>query len=657
MELIELVIYGVPAFVVFFLFVGRGIFRVADDEVGILTKRMNGPPLPSGRIIATKGEVGIQAKTLTPGLYFRIPIIWSVKKDKMVTISPEEIGVVESIDGQSLPKGRLLGDEIDCNHFQDATRFIEGYEAEDKTLHQGFKGPQIGTLKPGTYRINTFVFNIEKKPVVRIDSNSVGIVVAKDGISLSSKFIISPEPLELADKVKAPSARPHKSFQDGQAFIDSLGYRGPQLQTLQPGSYYINPLLFEVKISPLGNVPAAYVGVVISYVGEDMEKSKDTPSKTSDKPDYNQPIHPEAEKLLMTDNKTRGILRDPIAPGKYNLNTLAYKVILVPTSAVMIDWAAGTDTSLRSRPSTIEDELSDVSAYENVPTYLEKSSTVKAREFYKFSQLRVTSKDGFTLLVDIRLVIRIQPDNAPFVIARFGSVDNLIEQIVHPLIDSSFRNKAGEKEAIGFVQERTPIQQEALLRAREEFAIYHVETQNLLIAYIDTDTALLQTLKDKALALTLQKQYEQQTVAEEKRINVQEMKAKADKQPDVVAAQLEILIQKNRAAAEIQRATGVRQATILQAEGDAKRIELTGEAQAKAYQLQTDVLGADKTAMLKALDEIGVRNIKIVPDILVTGSQGDTSLFSTYMATLMQKSEEDKKEKKTSKNSPQGGVT
>ena len=87
---------------------------------------------------------------------------------------------------------------------------------------------------------------------------------------------------------------------------------------------------------------------------------------------------------------------------------------------------------------------------------------------YKFDPLKVTSKDGFQLEVNVRMVIRIQPANAAYIIARFGSVVNLIDQIVHPLIDSSFRNKAGEKKAIDFFQSRTDLQTEALAHAKEK---------------------------------------------------------------------------------------------------------------------------------------------------------------------------------------------
>jgi len=43
---------------------------------------------------------------------------------------------------------------------------------------------------------------------------------------------------------------------------------------------------------------------------------------------------------MTNDKNTRGILSEPISPGKYNLNVLAYTAFLVPTSAIMVDWAS-----------------------------------------------------------------------------------------------------------------------------------------------------------------------------------------------------------------------------------------------------------------------------------------------------------------------------
>jgi hypothetical protein len=200
---------------------------------------------------------------------------------------------------------------------------------------------------------------------------------------------------------------------------------------------------------------------------------------------------------------------------------------LVPTSAITIDWASSQGPA---ETKIIGKERPEV------------GQSAKITEFFKFSQLRVTSKDGFQLDVDVRLIIRIPPPNAPFVIARFGTVSNLIEQVAHPLIDSSFRNEAGKKAAMEFVHSRTELQLQALEKAREEFSKYHVEVQGLLIAYISVDTQLLETQTKKEIAVQQQKQYEQEALAQEQRIAVAEKTARANQQENVIAAKLSIEI-------------------------------------------------------------------------------------------------------------------
>src|SRR5205814_6011130 len=170
------------------------------------------------------------------------------------------------------------------------------------------------------------------------------------------------------------------------------------------------------------------------------------------------------------DRNRRGIWRNPVAPGKYNLNRVAFTAYLVPTSAIMVDWARSDRPDAPSLSRRPTDPAADESDY----PYLTEQGE-KGLSFFRFGQLLVTSKDGFQLEVDVRMVIRILPENAAFVIARFGGVPNLIQQIVHPLIDASFRNNAGEKEALEFVAERTQLQKEALELAKSEFEKYHVE--------------------------------------------------------------------------------------------------------------------------------------------------------------------------------------
>jgi uncharacterized membrane protein YqiK len=558
--------------------------------------------------------------------------------------------VVESVDGDPIQTGRLLADEVECASYQDAKKFLNG---------GGKKGPQVAILRPGTYRINTNVFTVTALPITRVPKEKVGVVVAQDGTPLPPGFIIAPKPKESGGE----KTRPHKFFQDGQAFLESGGYRGPQLDTLQPGEYYINPQLFRVELYDVAEVPTGYVAVLRSNVGQELETDPTTPSSISAVTDFKQPVHESVERLLIMDRDRRGILRDPVAPGKYNLNPIAYTPYLVPTSAVTIDWAAGSQirTEMAQAPSQTKQQKD---AHKEVVT------GEKATEFFKFAHLRVTSRDGFQLDVDVRMIIRIRPEHAPFIIARFGSVSNLIEQIVHPLIDSSFRNKAGEEKAIGFIQGRSDLQMQALNRAREQFQQYFVEAQNLLIAYIAVDKSLLETQTKKEIAIQQQEQYQQEARAELERIAVQEQKARADKQAEVIAAKLSIDISAAQAEAARRQAEGARDSTRIKAEGDsealkrisegegyalrvkaegegqafklradgeAEAVRKVGEATADAYKAQSEVVGPERLAVLKVLEQVASGEIKITPDVMVSGGGDgvDGGLFSAWMASML----------------------
>ena len=600
-----------------------GLYLIGDDQVGIITRKMAGPRMPPGQVIARHGQVGVQAHTLMPGLYWRFPIIWKVEKVPVLEVGELNVATVESIDGRPLPKGRLLGDEVECNQFQDAEKFLDG---------GGFKGPQVGILRPGKYRINNAAFAVKMWNAAQINAGQVGIITAQDGRPLPSNLLVAPVPSP-SPSPDHPHARPHNYFQDGPAFLDSGGFRGPQLDTLQPGRYYVNPLLFNVDIYNTYEVPPGFVAVLRSNIGAEIERSDVKPTPVTDRPDFDQTVHSAIETLLSPDRNRRGIWELPVAPGKYNLNPVAFTAYLVPTSAIMVDWARSPvpDAPSMSRPST--DPVADTSAY---PYLTDRAA--KGVSFFQFSQLKVTSKDGFQLEVDVRMVIRILPENAAFIIARFGSVFNLIQQIVHPLIDSSFRNNAGEKKALEFVQSRSQLQQEALEKARTEFARYMVEAQNLLISYIAVDESLLATQTQKEIAMQQQAQYQQQALAEEQRIAVQEKTARANLQPQVVQAVLQVEINENGAKALVKQSEGVRDSTRIKADGEAAAVRAVGQAQADAYNAQALVIGPERVALVRLMEQVASGHIRITPDTLVaTGSDGGgaNSLFAAYLATLL----------------------
>src|SRR5829696_3149580 len=101
---------GAFILLIFLLIVLKRIFvNVGAREIAIKERRYLGRKMPPGRVVATEGEVGIQAEVLKPGLHLiRYPFERVVRKVPLVEIASDELGVIEAVDGEPLPAGRVF---------------------------------------------------------------------------------------------------------------------------------------------------------------------------------------------------------------------------------------------------------------------------------------------------------------------------------------------------------------------------------------------------------------------------------------------------------------------------------------------------------------------------------------------------------------------
>jgi uncharacterized membrane protein YqiK len=306
-----------------------GVVLIPQNSVGIVDKRYvvfgKDRTLTEGQIVALKGEAGIQADTLAPGLHFFLwPWQYKIKLQEFLIVPQDSIGVVESRAGSPLAEGRVLGKRVECMSFQDTRAFLSG---------GGQRGPQITVIPPGTYRINTLVFTVTAAKAVEIPNNAIGVVTVKDGKTLDT------------GEIAGPIVADHNSFQDAQTFINKGGNKGLQEQVMLAGRYFINPMFATVEIKPMTAVPIANVGVVIAYVGE---VGKDV---TGDAFKHGN---------LVAKNQ-KGVWIDPLDPGMYPINPYTHKVELVPTANVVLNWAdAKTEAHMLDKDlSTITVRSSD----------------------------------------------------------------------------------------------------------------------------------------------------------------------------------------------------------------------------------------------------------------------------------------------------------
>jgi uncharacterized membrane protein YqiK len=223
-------------------------------------------------------------------------------------------------------------------------------------------------------------------------------------------------------------------------------------------------------------------------------------------------------------------------------------------------------------------------------------------------------------------------------VAKIGSIENLIDHVVHPMIDSSFRNQASSSQAMNFMQDRADEQAKAQERARLELEKYHVECVSVLISQIILPQELMEIHTRRVIAAQQQEMFVEQQKAEEKRVDTENTRAKADKQVELVAAQI-----------GVQVADQVRQQTILNAEGRARAIELEGNAEgqkilaignatAEAYEKQVEAVGQMNLAGIEVTKSIAAAGLKITPDIMVGGgggADGNANVFSAFIAQLL----------------------
>ena len=85
------ILFGAFVLLIIFLIIVRRIFvNVGAREIAIKERRYLGAKMPPGRVVATEGEVGIQADVLKPGLHFiKYPFEKIVRKVPLIEIGAD----------------------------------------------------------------------------------------------------------------------------------------------------------------------------------------------------------------------------------------------------------------------------------------------------------------------------------------------------------------------------------------------------------------------------------------------------------------------------------------------------------------------------------------------------------------------------------------
>jgi hypothetical protein len=484
-----------------------------------------------------------------------------------VYVSSDQTGVVVRTLGSDLPAGHIVA-------------------------VAGEKGPQAKVLGPGWhFGYWPWSYEVEKVGTVMVPNGQIGVVTALDGKVLPGGTVF------------APAWKSADDMLDATKFLaDGAGYRGPQLTILTPGNYRINPRLFKVEMRPVTLMAAGEVGVVKANAGE---------------------FYTGAEKITVNGvdivpQGFRGIWRQPLLPGAYNLHPDAFQVIKVKTTQRVYTYQAvghnGSNPQGRRGGSQTSADYS----------------------------ISVRSKDGFTFPVDVRLSLSVAAENAPYLVALLGDPDRVAKdaqeddeleileaRLVLPTARAALRNVAETLGALEYVASRSRVEQMTSKLVETEFRPYKLTFLGAFIGAIGLDAneagqKLLLTQTDKEVASNQRATYQQQQQAEVARQQFIRSREEAEQQKQLVEAEFAVKTAGERAKAQIESA-----------KGDAEQIRITAEARKQSYDLLASAIGKEGVTLLESLRLVKEGEIRITPEVLVQGAAGEGVMNDALAATIL----------------------
>ena len=493
------------------------------------------------------------------------------------------------------------------------------------------KGPQARILAPGFHLIPLVrvTHDIEELDILTIEQGTYGFLVAKDGMPMIEGQFIAPAWKNTANMINAMK---FMGYMKGA----EKGIKGPQLSVLPPGNYRVNRYLFEIFGGKSTPVPAGHVAVIKSNVGEDYTGTPILPTGIK-MTDLSVPIVPKGH---------RGVWKDVFNPGEYYLNEKAYDITIVDTRVQTWKYLGGYTRKW------IDLTIGDDGKMVQTPHEEEVITPEDAAD-----QAVVLRIQGWDVFQDSRVQVQVTPENAPFVVASVGSLEEVENKIITPNYRSILRNvvsanvedtkpvldkdgkpvldKDGEPKTVTIIRPREVLD---LLYHREELEkavaaklIPAGAQAGLTVQWVRfgdpaVPPSLLIPGKRKQLAEALMATYKQEKIAQVERVETEKERARADQQKRLMKSEIGITVADNEALAR---------------EKIGKGEEKYLKAVARGQLAQANVLGKDKAFELAYVKEVlnaAIANPDLVkmPNILVAseGLEGAAAILGASSLTM-----------------------
>ena len=533
------------------LVLGTSFITVGDNEIAQMKRIYMASDLPKGRIIGVGSQKGKKAETIGPGFHFvlGLNVLNDVEKQDMITVNPGHYRTLSAKDGKTLPPGVTYapGFQSELLTYLDAETFLT-----TETANVGFKGPQTTILPPGTWRVNTYLWQVSPDKVARdIAQGFVGVIKSNAQTPVNFGAAMTAAYPDNCDAVAPPAGRSADALSSP---LMPVGCVGIWNEVLPPGKYYVNEDVFAV--TPIDTRVQAW-----EYKGGYLSRAVD----------------------LAVDAKGE-ITQTP-----------RQEQVDMPATAV--DTAVGIKI------------------------------------------------DGYTIHQSLRVLVQVTPQNAPFIVASVGGMEEVENRIISPVVQSAVRDLSGqfitvveavivpetgkpELDADGnavtresrrpvspldLIERRGVLQAVAEKQIKPEGEKAGVSIREVRFLQPDMPPEVLIPRKRRQLAFEMIETLQREQEAQLERIEKANAEAKAEQQPELVAAQIAVEV-----------AEQYKQQQLLRGEADRNYLEQVAAGQ----EAQANVLGKELVAKLKmmelilenpeALEHMG----KVTPTIMVVNGDG-----------------------------------
>jgi regulator of protease activity HflC (stomatin/prohibitin superfamily) len=421
-------------------------------------------------------------------------------------------------------------------------------------------------------------------------------------------------------------------------------------QMVGPGRHFYNPLWWERTLVKDLIIEPGEVGIVTSKMGAPLSSGQ-----------------------FLVDGdigstKHQGILRKPLPPGRYRINSYGYEVKVVKEEATdsgggqikhggWVNVPSGyvgvvtnlTDNLTTKETSGIQDKVLQPGLYLTNPReqqvdvvkvgYRENSVTAnlvldKAGDVAldasgepmiadDNSGIAFPSKDGFTIHMDFTAIWGIMPDQAANVIRRFGNIASVEQKVVLPQIESICRNEGSKLGAVDLLvgdsrqvfQLKTSENFKKVLEDKEVSLLYG------LVRHIYIPQEVRLPIQDSYIAEELKLTREQEQITTKTQGTLAEEKEKVKLETERTRVETEKLVAKQMAEGQKEAEQTKAETTQLVAKIDKETAELDAQASV--------TLGEAKANSKKLLEQAKSEKFRMAVDAFGSGEAYNQWIFAT----------------------------